>query len=162
MRLEPRDDADEVDSDRVIYLGDVRRKRAAPDLAPDRHYLFALSAISLVAFGTWLTVLLTLPPQKLISYTVFFLPMWVTIGSVAAIGAYGLDKRLGRVPSLVVCLRRGGLVATSVVVNLALLAAHHWDVFILTGSLMVLAIALFISDLRREVRVPQTRTRKRR
>lgn len=115
------------DSDRIIYLGDVRRKRSARRRqAPDKHYLAVIGALAIAAWGVWLTVLVTLPPQRLLTYLAFFTPMFVAVTCTGAVLSYAVDWRRGYFPSLAACLRRGVLAAAVVVINLAALAAHRW------------------------------------
>jgi hypothetical protein len=95
-------------------------------------------------------VVFTVPPARLLTYLAFFAPLWIALASSSAIGAYAIVWRLGNVPDLPSCSRRGALLATFSVANLGLLATHHWSPLILVLS----AVALGLSDLglRRQLR----------
>jgi hypothetical protein len=126
MRPNPTQPHD-TDSGRIIYLGNVRRRRSARRRqAPDRHYLALTGVIGIAAWAVWATVLLTLPPARLLTYLAFFTPMFVGMAAVGALASYAVDWRRGFYPSLRASLRRGVLAAAVVVANLAFLAAHRW------------------------------------
>lgn len=125
---------------RVIYLGDVRRRRTAGQRGPDRHYLAALALIAGAATCVWLGVLFTLAPARLLTYAAFFAPLSVALTAIGAIGAYAVEWRRGIAPSLRACTRRGALSAAVVVANLALLAAHRWIIPVGVSSVMVAVI----------------------
>jgi hypothetical protein len=126
MRPNPTQPHD-ADSGRIIYLGNVRRKRSSRRRqAPDRHYLAVIGVIAVAAWAVWLAVLLTLPPSRLLTYLGFFTPMFVGIAAIGALVSYAVDWRRGFYPSLRVSLRRGLLAGALVVTNLAFLAAHRW------------------------------------
>jgi hypothetical protein len=140
MRPNPTQHHDS-DSGRIIYLGDVRRRRSSKGRqAPDRHYLLVLALAAIAAWGVWLVVLFTLPPARLLTYLAFFVPLSVAVGCTGTLVAYGLEWRLGYFPSLGTCLRRGFLAAVAVVLNLAFLAAHRW---ILPIGAVSIAAAVF-------------------
>jgi hypothetical protein len=144
MRPDPHHRYSAKDSGRIIYLGDVRRRRAAARRqAPDRYYLLGLLLLALAGWALWLTVFLAVPPARLLTYAAFCASLWIALGSTAAIAAYGIEWRLGHFPLLSVCLRRGALVASVVVLNLALLAAHHW----LLPAGLVVAVAALMTEL---------------
>ena len=137
MRPDPEDLRNDTES-RVIYLGDVRRRRAGRRRQqPDRHYLAALGLASGAAWIVWFTVLLTLQPSKLISYVAFLLPLGLALATTAAIALYAAEWRVGRYPSLGTEVRRGALAAGVVVANLAFLAAHRWSIVVLGLSALV-------------------------
>jgi len=128
------------ESDRIISLGDVRRRRAARSRAPDRHYLAALALVAATAWVCWLVVLLTIPPARLLTYLAFFAPLWIAVSASGAMAAYGVLWRRDSYPSLGVCARRAALAATVLVVNLAILAGHRWNIVVGSASI-VAAIA---------------------
>jgi hypothetical protein len=140
MRPDPHNRHSQPAPNRVIYLGDVRRKRALRHRAPDRQYLAALVLVALVAWAIWLTVLATVPPARLLTYVAFLGPLWVAIASTGALAAYGIDWRRGLLRQLSVSLRRGVFAATLVVLNLALRAAHHWSLIVVGASLVAAAL----------------------
>jgi hypothetical protein len=126
MRPNPTQPHDS-DSGRIIYLGDVRRKRTSRRRqAPDRHSPVVLCIIAAAAWAVWLTVFLTLPPARLLTYLAFFTPLFVAVAATGAVLAYAVEWQRGYYPSLTVCLRRGALLAAVVVSNLSFLAAHRW------------------------------------
>jgi hypothetical protein len=134
MRPNPSQPHD-ADSDRIIYLGDVRRRRSVRRRqAPDHHYLIVIGLIGIAAWIVWLAVLVTLPPARLLTYFAFFTPLFVAVACTGAVVAYAVDWRRGLFPSLSICVRRGLLTAGVVVLNLALLAAHHWMLPVLIVS----------------------------
>lgn len=135
------DDGDRDEGGRIIYLGDVRRRRARGRLAPDRHYLAVLALVALAAWALWLVVLLTLPPARLLTYLAFFLPLGIALSVTGALVSYAADWRFGALPSLRRALRRGLLLAGVVILNGALLAAHLWSPLLLIGSAVVASAA---------------------
>lgn len=141
MRPHPDDRRSDNQSGRIIYLGEVRRRRSGRERqAPDRHYLAAFALVAAASWGIWVTVLVTLQPARLLTYLAFFLPLGVALGATGAIVAYGVDRRAGRLPGLRSCVRRGGLVSALIVVNLAFHAGRHWSVLVL-GVSVLLALA---------------------
>ncbi|HEX6506716.1 MAG TPA: hypothetical protein VF221_03700 [Chloroflexota bacterium] len=130
MRPDPQEQREHDGSGRIIYLGDVRRRRGSRRQSPDRHYLAALAVIALAAWAAWAIVLLTLPPSKLLTYLAFFAPLSLAVGATGALAAYLVAFRRTGDDSLVAAVRRGVLLAAVVVVNLACLAAHHWSVYV--------------------------------
>lgn len=130
---------------RIIYLGDVRRRRGARKRSSDSHYLAVAGLAGLAGFLVWLAVVLIIPPERLLTYVAFFLPLWVTLGSAGAIGAYAADWKRGLAPSLRVSARRGALFATTVELNLAFLAAHRWSLPLL-GVSVLLAVAVDVAS----------------
>lgn len=128
MRPDPHHPTSHDDTDRIIYIGDVRRRRQGKRRAPDGQYLAALAVIAIVAWIVWGTVLLTLAPARLLTYLAFFSPFGIALAATAAIFIYAAEWRAGRFPSLGASIRRGVLVALLVVANLALQASHHWSV----------------------------------
>ena len=143
MRPDPHHRYSGKDSGRIIYLGDVRRRRAAARRAPDRYYLLGLLLVGLAGWAMWLTIFLTVPPPRLLTYTAFCGSLWVALAATTAVAAYGIEWKVGGYPLLSVCFRRGALVAFVVVLNLALLAAHHW----LLPAGLVVAVAALMTEL---------------
>lgn len=143
MRPDPHPSTPE-ESDRIIYIGDVRRRRGKRR-APDRQYLAVLAIIALAAWAIWIAVTLTLAPARLLTYLAFFTPLSIAIAATSAVVIYTLEWRAGRFPTLRGSVRRGGLVAALIIANLALLASHHWSVpaagVTILGAIAVEAIA---------------------
>jgi hypothetical protein len=137
MRPNPTHPRDE-DSGRIIYLGDVRRRRSSRRRqTPDHHYVLVLGLVAIAAWIVWLSVFLTLPPARLLTYLAFFAPLFVAVAGSCTVIAYAIDWRRGYYPSLRECLRRGTLAAAVVVVNLAAMAAHHWMLPLAIGTIAV-------------------------
>ena len=139
MRPNPRQDHERDAHGRIIYLGDVRRRRTSRRLAPDRHYLGAVALVALAGWAVWLTVLFTLSPAKLLTYVAFFLPLAVALAATGTLLAYGVDLRTARFPSLQRASRRGVLMAAAIVANLGFVAAHGW-----TPIAAVVSVALAV------------------
>lgn len=128
MRPDPHQPTSHDDTDRIIYIGDVRRRRQGKRRAPDRHYLAAVAAVGVGAWVIWVTVLLTLAPARLLTYLAFFVPLGVALSATVALAIYAAEARSQRLPDLGASIRRGILVALVVVANLALQASHHWSI----------------------------------
>jgi hypothetical protein len=129
--------------DRIIHLGDVRRRPTSRRRAPDRHYLAALTVVTLVAWVAWLAVVVSLPPARLLSYLAFFAPLWLALATSGAILAYTVEWRRGGWPGLIPCGRRGALGASVIVLNLACKAASHWS----PGLLAISVVAAVVTDI---------------
>jgi len=136
MRPNPQHGHAQGEPGRIIRLGDVRRRRAARKRAPDRQYLAALLLLAAVGWAIWLTVFLTVPPSRLLTYLAFLAPLGIAVTATGALVAYAVDWHRGFAPSLLTCGRRGGLAAGVIVLNLALGGAHRWSVFVGAGSLV--------------------------
>lgn len=128
MRPDPHHPTSHDDTDRIIYIGDVRRRRQGKRRAPDRHYLAAVAGIAVAGWAVWAIVLLTLAPARLLTYLAFFAPLAVALAATSALAIYAAEWRSGRLPSLRASIRRGTLVALLIVASLALQASHHWSV----------------------------------
>lgn len=126
MRPDPRQDHDRDAQGRIIYLGDVRRRRTVRRIAPDRHYLGAVALIALAAWAVWLTVFFTLAPVRLLTYIAFFLPLGVALAASGTLVAYAAEARVTGFPSLARAARRGALGSAVLVANLGFLAGHRW------------------------------------
>jgi hypothetical protein len=147
MRPDPRQDHERDASGRIIYLGDVRRRRSRRT-APDRHYLAAVVLLGVVAWAVWLCVFLTLAPARLLTFLAFFVPLGLALAATGTVVAYAIDVRRTQVPSLLRAGRRGSLVAAVLVTNLAVTAAHRWTPFVAIGSI-ALAVSADIVVARR-------------
>lgn len=149
MRPDPTERHEHDPSGRIIYLGDVRRRRGSKRQSPDHHYLAAVALAAVAGWAVWGTVVFTLPPSKLLTYLAFFVPLAVAITSTATLVAYGLEHQRTHYASLLSAGRRGALFGAILVVNLAFLAAHRWTVFL--GALTVVAaIATDVVAARRD------------
>lgn len=137
MRPDPRQHAERDESGRIIYLGDVRRRRGSRRQEPDTHYLAALLLVAVACLAIWAAVLLTLQPARLLTYLAFFVPLATAVAALATIGAYVVEWRRGLFPSLGRCARRGALFSAVIVANLAAQAAHRWSVLVALGSIGV-------------------------
>lgn len=125
-------------STRIIYMGDVRRRRGKQRQAPDRQYLGAIALVALSAWSIWVTVLFSLEPSRLLTYIAFFLPLGTALAASGALVAYAVDWRGGKRPSLRASLRRGLLFAFLAVANLSFQAAHRWSP--LVGMITILLV----------------------
>lgn len=128
MRPDPHHPTAHDDTDRIIYIGDVRRRRQGKRRAPDRHYLAAVAAVGVVAWAIWIVVLLTLAPSRLLTYLAFFAPLGLALAATSGLIIYSAEWRSGGLPDLRASIRRGILVALLIVANLALQASHHWSI----------------------------------
>jgi hypothetical protein len=129
-------------------MGDVKRRRGRQRQAPDRHYLGAVALVALSAWSIWVTVLFSLEPARLLTYLAFFVPLGIALASTAALGAYILEWKQGRQPSLRMAARRGSLVAVLLIANLAFQAAHRWSLIVGVVSVLFL-LGAEASGLRR-------------
>gem|GEM_PF-5476388 len=88
----------------------------------------------------WLVVLFTIAPHRLLTYLAFFVPLFILV--TTGVGGLLLTFRLAlpaeEDAALAVALRRGGLLATVVVISLALAAANKES---LLGFILTLVIA---------------------
>ena len=147
MRPDPRQLPPD-DSGRIIYLGDVRRRRSARRQAPDAHYLGVALLAAIAGWGTWLLVIFNLAPSKLLSYLAFFTPLVIAVTATGVLLSYGVEWRRGYLPSLSTCLRRGLLLAGAVVLNLGLRAARDWNPLILAVVVLGAAAAEMVLEYR--------------
>jgi hypothetical protein len=151
MRPNPDHRSSEDDSARIIYLGDVRRRKTARQRKqPDHHYLAALGLIALVSWAIWLDVVFSLHPARLLSYLAFFVPFAAAIATTSAIALHIGETRAGRFPGLRQSVRRGVLIAGVVVANMAFLAAGRWSVLVL-GLSTLAALSVEVGMTRREI-----------
>ncbi|MGH2449320.1 MAG: hypothetical protein ACRDFS_12055 [Chloroflexota bacterium] len=127
------------DSDRVIDLGDVRRRRKVRRRSSDGSYLIGLGVLAAGSWLAWALVVLNIPPHKLVTYAAFFVPLWLALASTATLVSYAAERRRGDYPKLRVDARRGVLVASVIAVNLAFEFAHAWSLPILLISIVLAA-----------------------
>ncbi len=149
MRPDPTERHEHDPSGRIIYLGDVRRRRGTKRQSPDHHYLATVALAALAGWAVWGVVVFTLAPSKLLTYLAFFLPLAVALTSTATLVAYGLEHRRTHYASLTGAGRRGVSFGAVAIVNLAFLAAHRWTVF-LAAVTVVAAIAIDVVAARRD------------
>lgn len=152
MRPDPDDHSSGSDPARIIYLGEVRRRRASRSTAPARQYLAVLGLIALVSWALWLSVLLALQPARLLTYLAFFIPLWVALASTLTIALYTFEWRRGLLARLSRCGARSAVLATVLVVNLALQAAHRWSVIVAGATLLLAAGVETVLEQRRRSR----------
>lgn len=149
MRPEAQLHGSDDTPNRIIYIGDVRRKKQGRTRQPDMQYLAVLGLIALAAWVVWGVVLFNMVPSRLLSYMAFLTPLTVALTASGSIGAYVIEYRMGYVPALRSCVRRGLLVAAVLVLNLVVLAAHRWALPLL-GVSAVLALGVELAMQRRE------------
>lgn len=150
MRPNPEHTNIDGEPARIIYLGDVRRRRAARQRQqPDRHYLAAFALVAGVSWAIWLNVVFSLHPARLLTYLAFFIPLSVALATTSAIGIHLVESRAGHLPGLRQSLRRGILVAGVIVANMAFLAASRWSVLVLGVSILA-ALSVEVGMARRE------------
>jgi hypothetical protein len=149
MRPDPTERHEHDSSGRIIYLGDVRRRRGSRRQSPDNHYLAALALIALVGWAAWAIVLFNLSPSKLLTYLAFFVPLAVALTASATLAAYLVEYQRQKYASLRSAGRRGASFAAVVVVNLAFLAAHRWSVIVAALTILA-AVAADVLASRRE------------
>lgn len=137
MRPDPTERHEHDPSGRIIYLGDVRRRRGSKRQSPDHHYLAAVALVALVGWAAWAIVLFNLSPSKLLTYLAFFAPLAIALAATATLAAYALEHYRQDYASLRSAGRRGFSFAVVVVVNLAFLAAHRWSVFVAALTVLV-------------------------
>lgn len=148
MRPDPQFPPKDESPDRIIYLGDVRRRRARRKRSPDLHYLVVLALIALAAWLVWGVVLLNVAPSKLLSYLAFLVPLAVAAAATGSLVAYWAEWRAGYLPDLVAATRRGALAAAVAVFNLAVLATHRWTI-VVGGISLLLALGTELALSRR-------------
>jgi hypothetical protein len=102
--------------------------------------LAALVLLGTLALLVWLAVVLAVPPHRLLTYLAFFVPFWIFVAAFTAAGLYWFSagRWVGGPSALRNSVRRGAIAASVVVANLALTAAHKWQ---LLAFLIVLAAA---------------------
>ena len=148
MRPDPTERHEHDQSGRIIYLGDVRRRKGAKRQSPDRYYLAALGLIALAGWAAWGVVMFSLSPSRLLSYLAFLTPLGIGLFASSTLLAYAVEYRRHHYARLLDAGRQGTLVTAVVLLNLSLLAAHHWVVYFAVGS-VVAAVAADIVARRR-------------
>jgi hypothetical protein len=151
MRPDPQHRRDDRNTGRIIYIGDVRKRRGGQRQTPDRYYLAALALIGAMGWAAWLTVVMSLAPSRLLSYVAFFAPLAVALSATATIVLYAIDWWRGRLPTLRTCLRRAVLIAAVIEVNLAFLGARLWLAGVAAISIaaaVLLEVALSVRNRR--------------
>lgn len=144
VRPDPRKFPDRDDSGRIIYLGDVRKRRGTRQVAPDQHYLLVVALAAAAGWAMWLAVLLSLQPSKLLTFVAFFLPLALALAATGTLVTYALDWRRGLSPSLARSARRGSLLASLIVLNMAFQAAHRWTPLLGIISVAVVVLSDFL------------------
>src|SRR5947199_6858072 len=109
MRPDPTERHEHDPSGRIIYLGDVRRRRGSKRQSPDHHYLATLALIALVGWAAWTIVLFNLSPSKLLTYLAFFVPLAIALTASATLVAYAVEYQRQDYASLKSAGRRGVL-----------------------------------------------------
>jgi len=91
--------------------------------------LVALLVCGAIAFVVWIGVVWTVPPQRLLTYLAFFVPMFAFSACFLAALLYWLSSRRDNAsPStLGQSVREGGIMAVVLVVNLAFVSGHRWS-----------------------------------
>jgi hypothetical protein len=104
--------------------------------------LFALLVVGIVAFAVWIGVLIAVPPERLLSYLAFFVPLWAFVACGLAAGLYWFTTRVQspHPRALSNSVREGSLVSGVLTVNLAFSAGHR-----LTLLVFLITIALALS-----------------
>lgn len=138
MRPDPTERHENDSSGRIIYLGDVRRRRGSKRQSPDTHYLAAFALVAAAGWAAWAIVLFNLSPSRLLSYIAFMAPLAVALAATASLAAYFVEHQRDGYASLRAAARRGALFAIVIVVNLTCLGAHRWSVVVLALSVVVI------------------------
>lgn len=111
--------------------------------------LLALLGVGTVALAVWIGILLTVAPHRLLTYLAFFVPLWIFVACFGAGGLYWLAARAARthLRTLANSVRLGCLVASLIVVNLSLAAAHRWTPVFFLASAAVAGVVEFSGRL---------------
>ncbi len=141
MRPDPREQPDRDASGRIIYLGDVRRRKLSRRQAPDSDYLGATALLALAGWAVWAAVVFNVAPSKLLTYLAFFAPLAVALTATGTIVASLLERRRHSFVSWRVAFRRGAGFAAVVILNGAFLAAHRWSVVLIAVSVLAVIVA---------------------
>jgi hypothetical protein len=121
----------------------------------DPHRPAALILAGGAALLVWLAVVIAIPPHRLLTYLAFFVPFWVFVASSTAAGLYWFASESQESSRLALknAVRRGAIVASLLVANLALLAAHRWQpvsAVILLGIAGAVELAGYVRAARTE------------
>lgn len=141
MRPDPTERHEHDPSGRIIYLGDVRRRKGSQRQSPDRHYLAAIGLAALAAWAIWAVVLFSLAPSKLLTYIAFLAPLAIALAATGTLGAYAFEHRRHQYATLRPAFRRGFSLSGVTIINLSFLAAHHWSVIVFAVSALAAVIA---------------------
>ncbi len=145
MHPDPQQDPRYDDPGRIIHLGEVRRRRRSAGVLPDRHYLAGMLTAAVLGWLSWITVVLTVPPSKLLTYLAFFVPLWLALSATGSALAHMMESRALGMADFRHSVRRGALFGVVVVANLVLLAAHRWS---LPALAVLCGAALFVDVVR--------------
>jgi hypothetical protein len=148
MRPDPQHRRSDQNAGRIIYIGDVRKRRRGQRQTPDRYYLTILALVAAMGWAAWLTVVMSVAPSRLLSYVAFFTPLAVALVATGTVGLYAIDWWRGALPSLQTSLRRAVLVTAVIEVNLAFLGGRHW----LAGVVAVSVAAAVLIEVAFSVR----------
>src|SRR4029077_2220945 len=103
MRPNPQRPSPDDDPDRIIYLGDVRRRRSSRGRVPDRQYLAVIGLTGIACWGLWIAVVTSVQPVKLLTYLAFFIPLALALAATFTLALYAIDWRRGLLPRLGRC-----------------------------------------------------------
>ena len=135
MRPHPHDQSSDDSPARIIYLGDVRRRRNPRRATPDRHYLASIAMVAIIMWLVWVMVLFTIQPSRLLSYLAFFIPLSLALADTSV--PRGCISSSGGVGTCPICAaacfgeRSASAVAS---INLGFQAAHLWSVVIIGAT----------------------------
>ena len=141
MRPDPTERHEHDPSGRIIYLGDVRRRKGSKRQSPDRHYVAATGLIALAAWAVWAIVLFSLAPSKLLTYIAFLAPLAVALAATGTLAAYAFEHQRHQYATLRPAFRRGFSFSVVVIVNLSLLAAHRWSIVVPAVCVLAAVVA---------------------
>ncbi len=95
--------------------------------------VLALLGVGTMAVAMWAGVVLTVPPQRLLTYLAFFIPFWAFVACYGAAALYWITGRVEfpHPRALGNSVREGALISFVVSGNLAFVAAHRWTFLVL-------------------------------
>lgn len=140
MRPDPQHRRNSAESGRIIYIGDVRKRRGIRGQAPDRYYLWAIALVAAMSWGAWLTVVMSLAPSRFLSYVAFFVPLAVALAATWTVSLYAIVWWRGGRPSVAVSARRAVLITAAIEINLGFLGARMWLLPIAVGSIAAVVL----------------------
>jgi hypothetical protein len=130
--------------------------------AYDQQRLIALLVAGTIALATWVLVLTTVTPYKLITYTAFLAPLGVTVSTYTAAGLYFRSRHRCDERSLAEAVRYGVLAGVFAISNLALAAGHVWNavtvVLIAAGCCAIELVFWIRGGITRESSLPTEST----
>jgi hypothetical protein len=135
MRPDPQRRRKAPETGQIIYIGDVRRRRGPRKQTPDRYFLAAIGLVAAMGWGAWITVLMSLPPSRLLSYLAFFIPLAVALTGTGTIAIYTFQWWRGAIGDLWTSARQAFLATAVVEVNLGFLGARLWLIAIAAASI---------------------------